>query len=55
MRRVNKSLNRTPSAIMPHSVAELQAENIAFELQCIDRMYLNCYVPQLTSAAGVAS
>jgi hypothetical protein len=55
MRRVNKSLNRTPAAIMPHSVAELQAENIAFELQCIDRMYLNCYVPQLTGAAGVAS
>ena len=40
---------------MPHSVAELQAENVTLELECIDRMYLNCYVPQLTSAAGVAS
>jgi hypothetical protein len=40
---------------MAHSVAELQAENVCFELECIDRMYLNCYVPQLTSAAGVAS
>jgi hypothetical protein len=40
---------------MPHSVAQLQAENVTLELECIDRMYLNCYVPQLTSAAGVAS
>lgn len=40
---------------MPHSVADLQAENVAFELECIDRMYLNLYVPQLSSAPGVAS
>ena len=48
------------------SVAELQSEfeeidpatlpeNVTFELECIDRMYLNLYVPQLSSAAGVAS
>jgi hypothetical protein len=24
------------------------------ELECIDRMYLNAYVPQLTTEAGVA-
>ena len=40
---------------MPHSVAQLQAENVTLELECIDRMYLNCYVPQLTSAGGVAA
>lgn len=40
---------------MPRSVAELQRKNIVLELECIDRMYLNCYVPKLTSAAGVAS
>jgi hypothetical protein len=40
---------------MPHSVAQLQAENVTFELEGIDRMYLNCYVPQLTSAGGVAA
>lgn len=28
---------------MAHSVAELQAESVAYELECIDRMYLNCY------------
>jgi hypothetical protein len=40
---------------LPSNVAELQRENVTFELECIDRMYLNCYVPQLTSAPGVAS
>ena len=39
---------------MAHSLAELQAENVTYELECIDRMYLNCYVPKLSSAAGVA-
>src|SRR5215468_6639584 len=36
------------------SVAELQREHIVMELECIDRMYLNAYVPQLTTEAGVA-
>lgn len=40
---------------LPHTVAELQRENVTFELEAIDRMYFNAYVPQLTSAAGVAS
>ena len=30
-------------------------ENVALELECIDRMYLNLYVPELTSAQGVAA
>jgi hypothetical protein len=37
------------------SVAELQREHVVLELDCIDRMYLNAYVPQLTTEAGVAS
>jgi len=36
------------------SVAELQRENIVLELECIDRMYLNAYVPKLTSEKGIA-
>src|SRR4030088_3803266 len=36
------------------SVAELQREHVVLELECIDRMYLNAYVPQLTSEAGGA-
>ena len=37
------------------NVAELQGENVVFELECIERMYLNLYVPQLASAPGVAA
>ena len=37
------------------SLAQLQREHVILELECIDRMYLNAYVPRLTSAAGVAS
>src|SRR5246127_6026570 len=36
------------------SVAELQREHVVLELECIDRMHLNAYVPQLTSEAGIA-
>ena len=39
---------------LEHSVAELQKEHLLMELECIDRMYLNAYVPKLTSEAGVA-
>ena len=37
------------------SVAELQREHVVLELECIDRMYLNAYVPRLTSEAGVVA
>src|SRR3977135_3650410 len=33
--------------ILSKSVAELQREHVGLELECIDRMYLNAYVPQL--------
>ena len=36
------------------SVAELQRENIVLELECIDRMFLNAYVPKLASEQGIA-
>jgi hypothetical protein len=39
---------------LKHSVAELQKEHVVMELECIDRMYQNAYVPKLTSEAGVA-
>ena len=37
------------------SLAELQKDHVVMELECIDRMYLNAYVPQLTSEAGIAA
>jgi hypothetical protein len=32
---------------LPRTVADVLSEHVAFELECIDRMYLNVYVPQL--------
>jgi hypothetical protein len=40
---------------MPLNVAQLQREHVSFQLSCIDRIYLNCYVRLLTSAGGVAA
>ena len=36
------------------SVTDVLAEHVTFELECIDRMYLNVYQPRLQHAAGVA-
>jgi hypothetical protein len=37
------------------SVAQLQRDHVVMELECIDRMYLNAYLPQLTTEGGIAS
>jgi hypothetical protein len=39
---------------VPLSVAQLQQDHVVLELECLDRLYLNAYVPKLTSEAGVA-
>lgn len=39
---------------LPRSVAEILREHVTLELECIDRMYLNVYVPGLQSENGVA-
>jgi hypothetical protein len=46
--------NRSLAMKLSKSVAELQREHVVLELECIDRMYLNAYVPQLTTEGGVA-
>ena len=38
---------------LPRTVAEVLSEQVVFEVECIDRMYLNVYVPQLQYAAGL--
>jgi len=37
------------------NLAQLQQQHVALELESIDRMYLNAYVPQLTTAEGIAA
>ena len=35
------------------SVADVLAEHVIFEVECIDRMYCNVYVPRLQYAGGL--
>lgn len=39
---------------LPRSVAEILKEHVTLEIEGIDRMYLNVYVPQLQREGGVA-
>ena len=41
--------------IIPTSLNKILKEHITLELESIDRMYLNVYVPRLQTEAGVAS
>ncbi|MHC4997062.1 MAG: hypothetical protein ACYTGQ_18640, partial [Planctomycetota bacterium] len=41
--------------MVPRSVAEVLAEHVTLEVECIDRMYLNVYVPKLQFVNGVVS
>ena len=38
---------------LPRTVGEVLADHVTFEVECIDRMYLNVYVPQLQYATGL--
>ena len=38
---------------LPRSAAEVLAEHVTLEVECIDRMYLNVYVPKLQFVNGV--
>jgi len=38
---------------LPRSVAEVLSDHVAFEVECIDRMYCNVYVPKLQHAGGL--
>ena len=40
---------------LPLSAADVLGEHVAFELECMDRVYCNAYVPKLAYPGGVAS
>ena len=40
---------------LPRSAADVLADHVLFEIQAIDRMYLNLYQPRLQHGAGVAA
>jgi hypothetical protein len=39
--------------MVPKNVAEILSNHVTFELEAIDRMYLNAYVPSLQTGAGL--
>jgi hypothetical protein len=39
---------------LPRTVAEVLSDHVVFEVECIDRMYLNVYVPPIASTAPLA-
>ena len=43
-----------PKMSVPRTVAEVLDEHVTLEVEGIDRMYLNVYVPQLQREQGVA-
>ena len=38
---------------LPRAVADVLTDHVVFEIECIDRMYCNVYVPQLQHAGGL--
>lgn len=40
---------------LPRTVADVLAEHVVFEVESIDRMYLDVYVPGLQYAAGLVA
>jgi hypothetical protein len=40
---------------LPRTAADVLSGHVSFEVECIDRMYLNVYVPQLQYATGLVS
>jgi DNA-binding transcriptional ArsR family regulator len=38
---------------LPRTVSDVLADHVVFEIECIDRMYCNVYVPQLQHAGGL--
>src|SRR6058998_3194362 len=44
-----------PAMSLPRTVAEVLREHVTLEVECIDRMYLNAYVPGLQYESGVAA
>src|ERR1051326_3134531 len=42
-----------PVMTVARTVADVLADHVVFEVECIDRMYLNVYVPGLQYPAGL--
>src|SRR5512144_443330 len=45
--------DRRPAMTLPRTVADVLTDHVVVEVECIDRMYLNVFVPQLQHAGGL--
>src|SRR5246127_4639669 len=45
--------DRSPVMTVARTVADVLADHVVFEVECIDRMYCNVYVPKLQYAGGL--
>jgi hypothetical protein len=52
---VSRPSDRSPTMTVARTVADVLTDHVVFEVECIDRMYLNVYVPGLQYAAGLVA
>src|SRR6185295_14817908 len=50
---MSAALSGSSSIMVRKNVAEILTKHVTFELEAIDRMYLNGYVPSLQTGGGV--
>ena len=50
-----ESSGRSLVMTLPRSAADVLAGHVLFEIEAIDRMYLNLYQPRLQHGAGIAA
>src|SRR3990167_1396042 len=49
---IEAALSGSSETMVPKSVAAILENHVTFELEAIDRMYLNAYVPSLQTGGG---
>jgi hypothetical protein len=51
--RQGHAINRSHQMTVPRTAADVLDDHVTFELECIDRLYLNLYQPKLQHELGV--
>jgi len=51
--RQGRAINRSHQMTVPRTAADVLDDHVTFELECIDRLYLNLYQPKLQHELGV--
>jgi hypothetical protein len=54
MQSMRKAVHGGPIMSMPRTVAEVLSEHVTLQVESIDRMYLNLYIPMLQTEGGTA-